>query len=122
MSELINWPVFSEIVSMDQDEPGFALSLVQTFFEQAQDTLKKVHTILSQEPGPEQMQTLSGHGHYLKGSAAALGLGDVMNQCEIIQNAGKDGDLPELKRAVDVLEGKLVETRKVLGEYFKMEL
>ncbi|KAG0680066.1 hypothetical protein C6P40_000136 [Pichia californica] len=90
-SDLINWTIFQELLLMDEDEEGFALSLVETFVQQANDTFKEIEELLSpNSPKTEENLTkLSSLGHYLKGSAAALGLKKVQNQCERIQNYGK---------------------------------
>lgn len=90
-SDLINWTIFQELLLMDEDEEGFALSLVETFVQQANDTFKEIEALLSpeSEKNEENLIKLSSLGHYLKGSAAALGLQKVQNQCERIQNYGK---------------------------------
>lgn len=90
-SDLINWSIFQELLLMDEDEEGFALSLVETFVQQANDTFKEIELLLNNktEYNEENLKKLSSIGHYLKGSAAALGLQKVQNQCERIQNYGK---------------------------------
>lgn len=90
-SDLINWTIFQEILLMDEDEEGFALSLVETFVQQANDTFKEIEQLLNDKDqmNEESLKKLSSLGHYLKGSAAALGLQKVQNQCERIQNYGK---------------------------------
>lgn len=88
-SELINWTIFQELLLMDEDEEGFALSLFETFVQQANETFVKIENLLKDEPNTENLEKLSQLGHYLKGSAAALGLQKVQNQCERIQNYGK---------------------------------
>lgn len=76
---------------MDEDEEGFALSLVETFVQQANDTFKEIEELLGEGSAKteENLKKLSALGHYLKGSAAALGLQKVQNECERIQNYGK---------------------------------
>lgn len=133
--ELIDWSVFSEIVSMDQDEEGFALSLIETFLEQASDTMNEIRSLIDNDDSKQQQQqqpsrtvldSLSAKGHYLKGSAAALGFIAVQAQCEDIQNSGRDTNEPEgfqgVKLAFARLETVLGETRQVLSEYFHMDL
>lgn len=90
-SDLINWTIFQELLLMDEDEEGFALSLVETFVQQANDTFKEIEDLLSDNSvkNEENLKKLSSLGHYLKGSAAALGLQKVQNECERIQNYGK---------------------------------
>ncbi|GMM32446.1 Ypd1 protein [Martiniozyma asiatica (nom. inval.)] len=89
-SDLINWTIFSEILMMDEDEEGFALSLVETFVQQAYETFLEIESMLfTNVKSEEGLKQLSAKGHYLKGSAAALGLQKVQNECERIQNYGK---------------------------------
>lgn len=83
-SGLIEWPVFSELVAMDEDEEGFSQSLFQTFVDQVLDTFKEIEDNLKQK----NFDKVSSLGHYLKGSAAALGLVKISSQCERIQNYG----------------------------------
>ncbi|KGK39596.1 hypothetical protein JL09_g1236, partial [Pichia kudriavzevii] len=75
-SKLINWTIFQEILLMDEDEEGFAFSLIETFVEQAKDTFTKIEELLGDNNGDteDNLRQLSQLGHYLKGSAAALGL------------------------------------------------
>ncbi|ODV85743.1 hypothetical protein CANARDRAFT_7115 [[Candida] arabinofermentans NRRL YB-2248] len=90
-SELINWTIFQELLMMDEDEEGFALSLVQTFVEQAIGIFKDIDTLLHapiEEKTQDNLKKLSSMGHYLKGSAAALGLQKVQFECERLQNYG----------------------------------
>ncbi|KAG7666214.1 YPD1 [[Candida] subhashii] len=81
---LVEWSVFSEIVAMDEDEEGFSQSLVQTFVDQVEETFEQINTYISEK----NLEKLSSAGHFLKGSAAALGLTTISNQCERIQNYG----------------------------------
>lgn len=90
-SDLINWTIFQELLLMDEDEEGFALSLVETFVQQCNETFKKIEELIDNKEAynEERLSELSGLGHYLKGSAAALGLQRVQDECERIQNYGK---------------------------------
>ncbi|CUM54196.1 unnamed protein product [Debaryomyces tyrocola] len=83
-SGLIEWSVFSELVAMDEDEEGFSKSLFQTFVDQVLETFKEIDENLE----IKNFDKISGLGHYLKGSAAALGLEKISSQCERIQNYG----------------------------------
>ncbi|CDK29103.1 unnamed protein product [Kuraishia capsulata CBS 1993] len=89
-SELINWVIFSELLLMDEDEEGFAQSLITTFVEQALGIFKEMDELLSKssEKNDANLTKLSNLGHYLKGSAAALGLHKIQEECERIQNYG----------------------------------
>ncbi|RCK64973.1 Phosphorelay intermediate protein YPD1 [Candida viswanathii] len=83
-SGLVEWSVFSEIVAMDEDEEGFSYSLFETFVSQVEDTFKEIDEYLKEK----DLVKLSSSGHFLKGSAAALGLAKIANECERIQNYG----------------------------------
>lgn len=83
-SGLVEWLVFSELVAMDEDEEGFSKSLFATFVEQFDDTVTEIDENLNEK----NLDKLSSLGHYLKGSAAALGLIKISTECERIQNYG----------------------------------
>lgn len=83
-SGLVDWSVFSELVAMDEDEEGFSKSLFQTFVDQVIETFQEIDANLKEK----NLDRLSALGHYLKGSAAALGLNTIYSQCERIQNYG----------------------------------
>lgn len=124
-SELINWTIFQELLLMDEDEEGFALSLVETFVQQANDTFKEIEELLSEtsERSEENLKKLSSLGHYLKGSAAALGLRKVQNQCERLQNYGKMENFDNFEMAMEATSiddwfNCCNEAYKEIGEYF----
>lgn len=83
-SGLVEWSVFSEIVAMDEDEEGFSHSLFEAFVSQVEDTFEEIDQYLKEK----NLEKLSSSGHFLKGSAAALGLAKIANECERIQNYG----------------------------------
>ncbi|OBA23189.1 histidine-phosphotransfer domain, HPT domain-containing protein [Metschnikowia bicuspidata var. bicuspidata NRRL YB-4993] len=92
-SGLVDWPVFSELVAMDEDEEGFSKGLFQTFVDQFEDTFKEIDENVQQE----NLDKLLSLGHYLKGSAAALGLTSIAEQCERIQNYGHRHNFDNVK-------------------------
>ncbi|KAG7882225.1 hypothetical protein KL905_000280 [Ogataea polymorpha] len=99
-SELINWTIFQELLLMDEDEEGFALSLVQTFVDQASGIFKEIEALIEkQDPSEDDLKRLASLGHYLKGSAAALGLHTVQQECERIQNYGNKINLDDYEPA-----------------------
>ncbi|KAI3402768.2 YPD1 [Candida oxycetoniae] len=83
-TNLVDWSVFSEILQMDEDEEDFSKQLVETFVNQVKDTFEKIRLYLEQR----DLEKLSTTGHFLKGSAAALGFTAISSQCERIQNYG----------------------------------
>lgn len=137
-SGLIEWSVFSELVAMDEDEEGFSKSLFETFVEQVKETVQEIDANLA----AKNLDKLSSLGHYLKGSAAALGLETISAQCERLQNYGKrincDGfkleDEPNLSEDDDEFWIKLIEdalqkakddfekARKELNYYYDDEI
>ena len=134
-SGLIEWSVFSELVAMDEDEEGFSKSLFQTFVDQVLETFKEIDENLE----TKNFDKISGLGHYLKGSAAALGLEKISSQCERIQNYGhkvnfdnfklKDNnDLKDDEFWIKLIEDALnkardgfAKSRKALNSYFDDE-
>ncbi|KAK6460368.1 putative response regulator phosphotransferase [Scheffersomyces coipomensis] len=81
---LVDWSVFSELLVMDEDEEGFSLFLFKTFVDQVIETFQSLDKNLISK----DLNELSDLGHYLKGSAAAIGLIQISSQCERIQNYG----------------------------------
>jgi osomolarity two-component system phosphorelay intermediate protein YPD1 len=134
-SGLIEWSVFSELVAMDEDEEGFSKSLFQTFVDQVLETFKEIDENLE----TKNFDKISGLGHYLKGSAAALGLEKISSQCERIQNYGhkvnfdnfklKDNDdqkddefwIKLIEDALNKARDGFAKSRKVLNNYFDDE-
>ncbi|KAK7679300.1 hypothetical protein QCA50_017687 [Cerrena zonata] len=98
-SGLVEWSVFSELIAMDEDEEGFSKSLFQTFVDQFIETFKEIDDNIKEK----NLDKLSSLGHYLKGSAAALGLIKISSQCERIQNYGHKNNFDnfELKKEED---------------------
>lgn len=92
-SGLVEWSVFSELIAMDEDEEGFSKGLFQTFTEQFVDTFKEIDKAVESS----NLSSLSSLGHYLKGSAAALGLTKISSQCERIQNYGHKNNFDNFK-------------------------
>lgn len=142
-SGLVEWSVFSEIVAMDEDEEGFSKSLFETFVDQVSDTFAQIKTELK----ANNFEKISSLGHYLKGSAAALGLLTISTECERIQNYGhksnfdnfdasllssdSDATPPKentdeywvslIKDALDNAEKGFEKSQKALNEYFSPE-
>lgn len=135
-SGLVEWSVFSELVAMDEDEEEFSKGLCQTFVNQFKDTAEEIDENLESK----NLEKLSSLGHYLKGSAAALGLKKISSQCERIQNYGHrvnfdnhkpDKELDEesdefwiqlIRDAVKKARLGFEELKAALDEYFEDEL
>ncbi|CUM52852.1 uncharacterized protein AC631_02841 [Debaryomyces fabryi] len=134
-SGLIEWSVFSELVAMDEDEEGFSKSLFQTFVDQVLETFTEIDENLK----TKNFDKISGLGHYLKGSAAALGLEKISTQCERIQNYGhkvnfdnfklkdnndqKDDEfwIKLIEDALNKARDGFAKSRKALNNYFDDE-
>lgn len=110
-SGLVEWLVFSELIAMDEDEEGFSQSLFDTFVEQVSDTFAQIETELSSN----SFEKISSLGHYLKGSAAALGLHTISVECERIQNYGHKSNFDDFDPALAIETPKDSE-KKVVPE------
>lgn len=129
-TDIINWTIFNELQTMDEDEPGFSKSLIQTFIEQAQEIFKDIDSKL--DSSKPDLNDLSSLGHYLKGSAASLGLVKIQEQCERIQNYGLkkdfDGALNDkswedaIKEALEKAREEFGNARTFFSDYYKEEL
>lgn len=99
---LIEWLVFSELVAMDEDEEDFSKGLFRTFVDQFEETFSE----FDENVQSQNLEKLSSLGHYLKGSAAALGLTTISEQCERIQNYGHkiDFDSDDKTEEKDILK------------------
>ncbi|KAI9184668.1 Phosphorelay intermediate protein [Blastocladiella emersonii ATCC 22665] len=86
--DIVDYATFEQLIEMDEDEPGFSQGLVDNFFEQAESTLQEIEASLQQK----DLATLSRQGHFLKGSAAALGIIRVKLCFEKIQYLGQGKD------------------------------
>jgi len=92
---VIDMEVFGQLLEMDDDdEHGFSKPLAKEYIDQADVTLKQIdrHLLDSSKSVTDQLEYLSGRGHFLKGSSAALGLVKVRDSCEELQNLGKCKD------------------------------
>ncbi|KAG8530901.1 uncharacterized protein KY384_004258 [Bacidia gigantensis] len=81
---------FGQILEMDDDEEerDFSRGIVYGFFEQAEETIKKLDKAIANK----DLEALSSLGHFLKGSSATLGLSKVRDSCEKIQHFGQGKD------------------------------
>jgi len=129
LGESIDALTFEQILEMDddEDEREFSKSIVFGFFEQAEQTFKKMDDALKAGDLP----TLSSLGHFLKGSSATLGLTKVKDSCEKIQHYGqkKDEDgtadepdeakcLSRIKDALVIVKEEYAEVEKVLRKFY----
>ncbi|ORZ28580.1 signal transduction histidine kinase [Catenaria anguillulae PL171] len=82
-NDIVDKATFDQLLEMDEDA-----CLVENFFQQAEGTLKEIQVSLQQR----DLNALSRQGHFLKGSAAALGIVKVKLCFEKIQYLGQGKD------------------------------
>ncbi|TAQ89071.1 hypothetical protein B7494_g2588 [Chlorociboria aeruginascens] len=129
LGDNIDAMTFEQILEMDddEDERDFSRSIVFGFFEQAEQTFKKMDDALKESDLP----TLSSLGHFLKGSSATLGLTKVKDSCEKIQHYGQKKDeagttdepdeekcLSKIKDTLVTVKEEYAEVEKVLRRFF----
>lgn len=128
LGDAIDSATFGQILEMDEDDPEreFSQSIVDGFFEQAQETFEKMDTALEEE----NLDELSKLGHFLKGSSATLGLTKIKDSCEKIQRYGKmekeNGDplddeklcLETITKTLETVKKEYAEAEKILKEFF----
>lgn len=99
-SDIIDWTILNEIVSMDEDDPGFSKGLIIQYIDQATTTFKEMDDLLG---SVENLKELDNLGHFLKGSSAALGLQRIAWACERIQNLGRKAE-NEFPKRTEILK------------------
>ncbi|KIJ17942.1 hypothetical protein PAXINDRAFT_167859 [Paxillus involutus ATCC 200175] len=81
--DVVDMEVFNQILELD-DEDGFYQEMVQNYLDQAVETIRLMDECFSKQ----ELNQLGKHGHFLKGSSAALGVVHVRDICEEIQHLG----------------------------------
>jgi len=129
LGDSIDAMTFEQILEMDDDEEEreFSRSIVFGFFEQAEQTFKKMDDALEER----DLATLSSLGHFLKGSSATLGLTKVKDSCEKIQHYGQlkdeagttdepdeDKCLERIKDTLVAVKEEYAEVEKVLKKFY----
>lgn len=106
--------VFGQILELDDgDDREFSEEMVREYLEQAKTTIESMDENLCAAPSlpcdtdvsftlsaKRELTQLGKHGHFLKGSSAALGVVQVQEICEKIQHLGNRMDPdrePEVK-------------------------
>ncbi|KAJ5603423.1 hypothetical protein N7537_006379 [Penicillium hordei] len=131
--EILDESTFEQILEMDDDEEDrdFSKSIVYGFFDQAENTYKKIQ----KEIDNKNLDELSALGHFLKGSSATLGLVKVKDGCEKIQNFGAHKDetglidqpdtescLKAIKKTLDEVKVEYRKVEKLLRRYYGEEV
>ncbi|CAG8046350.1 unnamed protein product [Penicillium salamii] len=132
-STILDESTFEQILEMDDDDEDrdFSKSIVYGFFDQAENTFKKIQ----KEIDDKNLNELSALGHFLKGSSATLGLIKVKDGCEKIQHfgAGKDEtgvidepdkevSLKAIKKTLDEVVVAYRKVEKLLRRYYGEEV
>ncbi|CAG8899470.1 unnamed protein product [Penicillium egyptiacum] len=115
----------------DEEDRDFSKSIVYGFFDQAENTFKKIQ----KEIDDKNLAELSALGHFLKGSSATLGLVKVKEGCEKIQNFGAHKDeaglidepdtevcLKAIKKTLDEVKVEYRKVEKLLRRYYGEEV
>jgi len=109
-SGLIDISTFQQILEMDEGDPSkkFSASIVDLFFEQTKVKFPEMDDFLKRN----NFEEVSRLGHFLKGSAAMIGLIDLIDSFEKIQHLGhrKDESGVNNEPNDDVTAEKLTET------------
>ncbi|KAI9223072.1 signal transduction histidine kinase [Blastocladiella britannica] len=87
-ADIIDYAAFEQLLEMDEDDPDFSKGLVENFYQQADETMVEINEAMQQK----DLAALSRLGHFLKGSAAALGVAKVKLCFEKIQYLGQGKD------------------------------
>lgn len=129
--KIIDWDILNEIVSMDDDDPGFSKLLIIQFIDQANTTFQQIQDELD---NGKNFQEVSGLGHFLKGSSSALGLQRIAWACERIQNYGKkseysinkynensDDCLRLISESLILAKNEFEAAKKELSNYYKVD-
>jgi len=107
---LIDHATFDQLLEMDDDDKReFSKSVVWNYFEQAETTFNEMDEALLHRDLP----TLSSKGHFLKGSSAVLGVVDVREACERIQNFGARWDLDGKQLSAEEALSRVEESLRV---------
>jgi len=128
LGDSIDAVTFEQILEMDEeDDREFSRSIVFGFFEQAEQTFKKMDDALKEG----DLAQLSSLGHFLKGSSATLGLTKVKDSCEKIQHYGQKKDeegtidepdeakcLERIKETLVAVKEEYAEVEKVLKKFY----
>jgi len=86
---IIDEAVFQQILELDDDDDhAFSQDMVGEYLDQARSTIKTMDDNFAKR----ELTQLGKHGHFLKGSSAALGAVQVQGICEKIQHLGNRTD------------------------------
>ncbi|CCE66152.1 hypothetical protein TPHA_0O01850 [Tetrapisispora phaffii CBS 4417] len=131
-TEVIDWSILNEIISMDEDDPEFSKMLIRQYIEQVTTTFNDIGNELDTT---KDLNKLNSLGHFLKGSSATLGLQRIAWVCERIQNLGKkrsagldEGTVKDDQYYLDLIREALKEAKvefilakKELHDYYKTD-
>lgn len=111
---VVDMEVFEQILELDEGDDEFSRGMVKDYLQQTEATIKVMDESLCAglslqsnidvslaRSAKHELTQLSKHGHFLKGSSAALGVVQVQEICEKIQHLGNRND-PDKEREVKI--------------------
>lgn len=114
----IDTAIFVEVQDLDDADHAFSRDMVKDFYEQFQDSV----AVMEDGLRAADLPLLSAKGHFLKGSAAALGLWRIQDCCEKIQHLGSQMDetgtkhVPDRRVCLDRIAELLVAVKQIFDE------
>ncbi|KAG9315577.1 histidine-phosphotransfer domain HPT domain-containing protein [Chiua virens] len=121
---VVDEEVFSQILELDDgDNQEFSQGMVDEYLKQAQSTVKLMDDCFTKH----ELTQLGKHGHFLKGSSAALGVVQLQEICEKIQHLGNRMDpdtevkisAEEAFAKIKPLLARLKEEHAIAAKYLK---
>ncbi|KNZ46497.1 uncharacterized protein VP01_720g4 [Puccinia sorghi] len=82
-SPIIDTDVFKQLLAMEDEQSSFSFTrgLIDLYYEDGQRTLQQMRSALQ----PSDYPTLARLAHFLRGSAASVGIIQVARICELIE-------------------------------------
>jgi len=74
----------TELCAEMDDEWDFWAESLEMYSEEEPDMLEKINKAIAESDG----KSLKEHAHYLKGSSLALGLVDIAETCQVMEDKG----------------------------------
>jgi HPt (histidine-containing phosphotransfer) domain-containing protein len=84
----INKEIFSELLVIDQEDPGFLQSIIQIYLDHISNSINNLYDFIN----IRDFEECSKIAHKLKGSSLSIGLNIISLCCEKIEYLGKNQD------------------------------
>jgi osomolarity two-component system, phosphorelay intermediate protein YPD1 len=112
---IIDHAVFNQLLEMDDDSlHGFSKSIIDSWREQAQDTLWQLQESLK----IGDLAKASQLAHFLKGSSAAIGAARLRETCEQMQETGRHKDAVNTSKLLSRAYMEFLEADKAYQEVY----